>query len=133
MRSLERNKQDIWYCNVLGKTDITNSNGDCVGSIDLLSNPTKYSIGVSATVGSPKFLSFGVNQEYSREMSCCDDDFSLNEGDLLFIDIEPQVNSDGSLSKNQDGRYTTEPDYYVKKVIKSQNSSNKRYGISKKE
>lgn len=133
MRSLERDKQWIWYCTVTGQTDLKDENGDLTGEkYYQLSKPTKYKIGVSATVGNPQSTPAGVSLDYTREMSTCDRKLALQEMDVLFIDIVPQLDVDGFLAVGTDGRYVTEPDYYVKKVMDTQRGSNARYGISKK-
>lgn len=132
MRDLERNKQTIWYAQYLDKTPIYDDDGNESGEYTVsYSNPSTFRINVSATAGNSRQQAFGYNLEYSRTMVTCNKDFNLNESDVLWIDVIPQLNADGSLVLNDDGTPITPPDYKVSAKGYSQNTASVTFAISK--
>ena len=56
----------------------------------------------------------------------------IREGDAVFVDVEPQLNEDGTLTMGEDG-YTpvTSPDYRISAIFKTQKGNVDVYGIKK--
>ena len=99
MADLRRYNQNVWVCRIIDEIELTDENGDYTGIYrKVISNPTKYRLGVSASVGNATFSPFGADLQYSREICTSEKNIPINEGDLLFIDLEPTLNSDGSLT-----------------------------------
>lgn len=134
MADLRRQNQNVWVCSIIDEIEIQDSNGDYTGAYrKIISNPIKYRLGVSSSVGNATFSPFGANLQYSREICTSKKHININEGDLLFIDIEPTLNDDGSLKLNDDGNdYLTPPDYIVKAKLSSKKSKFVRYGLEKR-
>ena len=134
MADLRRNNQDVWVCRILYDVELRDDNGDLSGNYrNVISNPKKYRLNVSATIGDVNFTPYGTNLRYSREISTRKKNIEINEGDLLFIDVEPKLDSDGSLKLKRDGSdYTTPPDYIVKAKIHSKKEKYIRYGLEKR-
>lgn len=134
MADLRRQNQDVWVCSIIDEIEIQDENGDYTGTFrKVISNPIKYRLGVSSSVGNATFSPFGADLQYSREICTSKKQLNINEGDLLFIDLEPTLNADGSLTLNDDGTdYVTSPDYIVKAKLSSKKSKFVRYGLEKR-
>lgn len=134
MSDLRRNNQNVWVCSIIDEIEIQDQNGDYTGAYrKVISNPKKYRLGVSPTIGDATFTPYGANLQYNREISTRKKSIVINEGDLLFIDVIPTLNEDGSLKLNDDDSdYVTPPDYLVKKKLYSQKEKYVRYGLEKR-
>lgn len=134
MADLRRYNQNVWVCSIIDEIEIMDEDGNYTGVYrKVISNPIKYRLGVSASVGNATFSPFGADLQYSREICTSKKNIPINEGDLLFIDLEPTLNSDGSLTLNDDGSdYITSPDYIVKAKLFSKKSKFVRYGLEKR-
>lgn len=122
MRSLQRRKQDIWI------TKATRNDDRIEGSITY-SKPEKHRVTVSNTSGTPHELPVGIVAEYSRYFVSFDRDFHPEEGDMVFVDVVPELGPDGNLLVGQDGVPTTSPDYVVSHIMNTARGTIARYGI----
>lgn len=87
---------------------------------------------VSATAGIPEEISAGIVPTYDRYITSFDSDFKPEEGNLVFVDIEPVLDENGNLLLKDDGiTPVTPPDYTLKKILTTQRGKVFRYGISK--
>lgn len=107
MRSLERNKQKIYYALYEGKEEVRDEWGNLTGSPTLkYGDPVEYFINVSAARGTADVEQFGINTIYTKTMVTNDLDCPITETTRLWINREP-----------------TEPyNYVVVSVAKSLNS-----------
>lgn len=124
MRGRLRQKQSIWISTVKEK-----NNG--MDKRLVYSNPQKKNISVSATAGTPEELSAGIVPDYDRYITVFDRTFQPKEGNVLWIDVAPEVGEDGSLILNEDNSPTVLPDYRLKRTLDTQKGQVARYGISK--
>lgn len=124
MRGRLRQKQSIWISTVKEK-----NNG--MDKRLVYSNPQKKNISVSATAGTPEELSAGIVPDYDRYIMVFDRTFQPKEGNVLWIDVVPEVGEDGSLILNEDNSPTVLPDYRLKRTLDTQKGQVARYGISK--
>ena len=124
MRSLQRRKQDVWI------TTETRSDSSIEGSVSY-SKPVKIRVTVSNTSGTPHELPVGIVAEYSRYLVSFDRDLVLNEGDLLFVDITPDITANGALRVDINGNPYTAPDYVVSNIMDTQKGTIARYGIKR--
>ncbi len=108
MRTLERNKQTIYYALYEGKEPLTDEYGNPTGEYEVLySEPVLLKINVSAARGEYSTRQFGDTEDYDRVLVIDDTNIPITEASILWID-------------NLD---TSNPhDYIVKKVAKSLNS-----------
>lgn len=124
MRGRLRQKQSIWISTVKEK-----NNG--MDKRLVYSSPQKKNISVSATAGTPEELSAGIVPDYDRYITVFDRTFQPKEGNVLWIDVVPEVGEDGSLILNEDNSPTVLPDYRLKRTLDTQKGQVARYGISK--
>lgn len=115
MRTLERNKQTIYYALYEGKEPLTDEYGSPTGEYEVLySEPVFLKINVSAARGEYSTRQFGEMENYDKILVTDDINLPISETSILWID---------SLD-------TTKPhDYIVKKVARSLNSVS--YAVSK--
>lgn len=125
MRSIQRQIQDIWFCQAEEVQD----------GIDLLkkySKPEKHRFSVSATSGQIYGYGAGLVLNYDRYITSYERDFHPTEGTSVFIDVVPQLDENGELVLNEDGiTPVTPPDYTISKILDTQRGTVARYGISK--
>lgn len=115
MRTLERNKQTIYYALYEGKEPLTDEYGNPTGEYEVLySEPVLLKINVSAARGEYETRLFGDMENYDKVLVTDDLSLPITEASILWID---------SLD-------TTKPhDYIVKKVAKSLNTIS--YAVTK--
>jgi len=114
MRSLERNKREIYYALYTGNEEIKDSNNYSTGEYRrTYSQPVKARINVSAARGSAYTREFGDLQNYDKTMITTED-LPIDENTILWVD---------------DLDITHEHDYEVVKVAKSLNEN--QYAIQK--
>jgi hypothetical protein len=108
LRTLERNKQVIYYALFDGKEPVVDEYGNQTGEYEILyTPPTLLKINVSAARGEYSTRQFGDTEKYDKVLMTDDLNVPITETSILWID---------SLD-------TTKPhDYIVKKVAKSLNS-----------
>ena len=108
MRTLERNKQTIYYALYEGKEPLKDEYGNPTGEYEVLySEPVLLKINVSAARGEYSTRQFGEMENYDKVLVTDDINIPITETSLLWID-------DTDTSKPHD--------YIVKKVAKSLNS-----------
>ena len=128
MRSRSRDRQKIWFIAVTEEK---------VGIDTVLKykKPIMKKMAVSSGTGQPGQVSAGLVVDYDREVVAFKHDGLrgvIREGDAVFVDVEPQLNDDGTLTMGDDG-YTpvTPPDYRILAIFKTQKGSVDVYGIKK--
>ena len=90
MRSLNRNKQKIYYALYRGKTEVIDENGLRTGNFPPeYSSPQPLSINVSAQRGTPTVEMFGIDTDYSRTMQTNDLKCPIDETSVLWVGKEP--------------------------------------------
>lgn len=127
MRSRVRDRQAIYFSTVTEKK---------VGldTVQEYGKPIMRKLTVSAGTGAPTQISAGLVVDYDREITSYDKTLRgvIREGDAVFVDVEPQLNEDGTLAMGKDG-YTpvTPPDYRISAIFKTQKGNVDVYGIKK--
>lgn len=124
MRGRLRQKQSVWISTVTEK-----NNG--MDKTLVYSNPQKKDISVSATAGTPEELSAGIVPDYDRYITVFDRTFQPKEGNVLWIDVVPEIREDGTLILDGDNIPTVLPDYRLKRILDTQRGQVARYGIAK--
>jgi hypothetical protein len=122
MRSLERNKQTIYYALYDAHIPVLDEFGNDTGqTVAGYHNPVKFKIRVSPNKGESENTGFGKSLDYDRVMNTADKNFPLDEYSICWIDTMPEIAEDGST--------LTAHDYTVKKVAKDLNEW--QYAIKK--
>ena len=128
MRSRSRDRQKICFVTVTEKKV-------GIDTIYEYNDPViKKKMSVSSGTGQPGQVSAGLVVDYDREITSYDKSLRgvIREGDAVFIDVEPQLNEDGTLTMDEDG-YTpvTPPDYRISAIFSTQKGDVDVYGIKK--
>lgn len=127
MRSPVKDRQKVWFSKITEKKV-------GIDTVQEYSNPIMRKLTVSAGTGAPTQISAGLVVDYDREITSYDKSLRgvVREGDVVFVDVEPQINEDGTLTMGEDG-YTpvTPPDYRISAIFKTQKGSVDVYGIKK--
>ncbi|WP_310604875.1 hypothetical protein [Anaerosporobacter sp.] len=122
IRSLERNKQKIYYALYLDDVEEMDEEGNYTGEkITGYSNPIDFKINSSASRGEASTEQFGISLDYDKVLCSCDTILPIDETTVLWVDIKPVLDENGATK--------TKHDYIVKKVAKSLNSV--QYAIKK--
>ena len=128
MRSRGRDRQKIWFVTVTEKKV-------GIDTIYEYNDPViKKKMSVSSGTGQPGQVSAGLVVDYDREITSYDKTLRgvIREGDAVFVDVEPQLNEDGTLTMGEDG-YTpvTPPDYRISAIFSTQKGDVDIFGIKK--
>ena len=127
MRSRGRDRQAIYFSTVTEKK---------VGldTVQEYGKPIMKKMSVSSGTGQPGQVSAGLVVDYDREITSYDKTLRgvIREGDAVFVDVEPQLNEDGTLTMGKDG-YTpvTPPDYRISAIFSTQKGDVDVFGIKK--
>ena len=127
MRSRGRDRQAIYFSTVTEKK---------VGldTVQEYGKPVMKKMSVSSGTGQPGQVSAGLVVDYDREITSYDKTLRgvIREGDAVFVDVEPQLNEDGTLTMGKDG-YTpvTPPDYRISAIFSTQKGDVDVFGIKK--
>lgn len=110
MFDLKENQRDFYYQTYVESSDGVDEDGYLTGEpSNSYSNPIKATAMISANTSDVVPLPFGKDLQYDKMISTVQD-LPINELTMLFIDVVPVFNEDGSTD--------TPPDYEVIKVAK---------------
>lgn len=88
MRSVQRNKQPIWYALRLSSTEVIDEYGNATGEfVEQYSVPMKLNINVGVPKGQISLERFGLNDNYTRVLATTDMNCPLQEDSILWIGI----------------------------------------------
>lgn len=127
MRSRSRDRQKVWLVTVTEEK---------VGIDTVLKygKPIMKKMAVSSGTGQPGQVSAGLVVDYDREITSYDKTLRgvIREGDAVFVDVEPQLNDDDTLTMGEDV-YTpvTPPDYRISAIFSTQKGDVDVFGIKK--
>lgn len=127
MRSMLRDRQAIYFSIVTEKKV-------GIDTVQEYGKPIMKRMAVSSGTGQPGQVSAGLVVDYDREITSYDKTLRgvIREGDAVFIDVEPQMNNDGTLTMGEDG-YTpvTPPDYRILAIFSTSKGNVDVFGIKK--
>ena len=108
MRTLEINKQPMWYALCTGKTEVIDEYGNHTGVFELTySEPVYYPVNMSESRNIVKHEAFGVTADYDRTFVTTDMSCPITEDSIIWFGADP----------------TTEPhNYVVHRIANSLNS-----------
>lgn len=117
MRCMELNKQSFWYALYEGREALTDDYGNASGEYRLLyGDPQPYKANISAARGETQSNQFGENVLYDKTIILDRGALNIDEYTILWIDSEPQLDENGHLALDENGKVITPHDYVVKKV-----------------
>ena len=127
MRSRVRDRQKIYFVTVTEKKV-------GIDTVQEYGKTIMKKMAVSSGTGQPGQISAGLVVDYDREITSYDKSLRgvIREGDAVFVDVEPQLNEDGTLTMGDDG-YTpvTPPDYRISAIFSTQKGKVDVFGIKK--
>lgn len=108
MRTLEINKQPMWYALCTGKTEVIDEYGNHTGTFRLsYSAPVYYPVNMSQSRGTATLEPFGIASGYDRTFVTTDMACPIKEDSIIWFEANP----------------TTDPhNYYVYQIANSLNS-----------
>ena len=127
MRLLKRQQQPVYCAEIIEILEGINT-------VIRYKKPEKQFFTVSATAGTPEEISAGIVPTYDRYLTWWNsrwNRFDLKEGMLLWVDVMPELDSNGDFIFNAENVPVVLPDYRVEKIIGTKKGSVKRYGIVK--
>lgn len=123
MRSLERNKINLWYALYSDKIPVVDEYGNEVGQYtNGYLNPVKTRQRVSPNKGNSTEEAFGIMADYDRVIVTTDN-LPLTEASILWINVVPEIDEDGSTTTPHDFKVVkVAPDinvrqYAIKRVV----------------
>lgn len=101
MRSLERNKQTVYYALYSGKTEIVDADGNRTGSyIEGYHDPVAISVNVSAARGTAEIEQFGIAVNYTHTIETTDMSLPIDTDSILWIGITPDSDGEAGAVKH---------------------------------
>ena len=92
MRSVQRNKQAIWYALRLDSTEVVDEYGNATGEfVEQYSVPMKLKINIGVPKGQINLERFGLNDDYSRVLATTDMNCPIAIDSILWVGIEPTL------------------------------------------
>ena len=116
MKTLLRNLRTFWYCLYDGKVELEDEDGNVTGDYAVqYQDPVALRGNISTARGTVQDEVFGQDISYDRVIVLDDPDCPIDENTVLFVDKEPEMVTDGTV---------TRPlfDYVVRRVARSLNS-----------
>ncbi len=92
MRTLELNKQPMWYALLLGKTEVIDEYGNHTGVFELnYSDPVLYPVNMSQSRGTSDVDQFGISADYDRSFVTTDMDCPIKEDSIIWFGADPET------------------------------------------
>ena len=121
MRSMRKNKQTFFYASLVGTTMGKDSDNNYTEPINSYSIPIEKRAVISPASGEAELQLFGANEVYDKVITLNKGENYLAVGSVLWLNSPIELDSDGHLKTDENGKLTTPYNYVVKKVADSQN------------
>ena len=120
MRSANRNKQVFWYALFDQTSEGTDEYGNIIQQYATYGDPVKTSGNISPAKGEVVSRQFGDDDLYDRVIGPMPINTPIDEYAVLWIDVTPELNADGSLKiDDETGDAVTPHNYIVTKKAPS--------------
>ena len=113
MRGANRNKQTFWYALYDNKTPGKDEYGNEIGWNLTYGNPVKTSGNISPATGEVVSRQFGDDDLYDRMLGPLPVDTPIDEYAILWVDVTPELNDDGSLKVDDTTGNAVTPHNYI--------------------
>ena len=123
MRTFKRQNQKVWFTRIAEKNV-------GIDKVKVYAKPFMEQLPVSATSGTPEEIAAGVVPNYDCYITS-HKKLDVQEGDMCFVDVEPQLDASGELALKEDSIPVIPPDYRIEKLLVTQKGLVFRYGISR--
>lgn len=124
MRNLIRQTQELYFS---VKTFETVG----IDEISKFSKPEMHKFTVSASGSTPETYANGIVPDYDRYITSFDRTFDPIEGMQVWVDVTPELDSEGNLVLDEDGIPTVMPDYTIRRKVDTKMGTVARYLIKK--
>lgn len=125
MRQLERERKEVWIAPYEGKTQRVDAHGRLTGVYDVTyGKPVCYHPTLSPCSGNVISDGFGLGEDYDRTMIVDKIGLPIDEASVVWVDVIPELNDDGTLKLGDDMLPTVPWDYVVGKVAESYSFTN---------
>ena len=105
MRSLERNKRDIYYSVVVGEEPIIDEYGnDTLEIKKVYSSPSLLRINVSANSGKSATSAYGEQSDYTRNLCYVGNSCPITEGAKIWLDADLSKDNDYKVVRVADSK-----------------------------
>lgn len=92
MRTLEINKQPMWYALCTGKTEVIDEYGNHTGVFELTySDPVYYPVNMSEARGTVQHEPFGLTDDYDRSFVTTDMNCPIAIDSIIWFGANPQT------------------------------------------
>lgn len=92
MRTLELNKQNLWYALRTGKTEVIDEYGNYTGVFkETYGTPVLYPVNVSESRGTSTLEPFGINEGYDRTFVTTDMNCPIREDSIIWFGANPNT------------------------------------------
>ena len=90
MRTLEINRQPMWYALCTGKTEVIDEYGNHTGVFELTySDPVYYPVNMSESRNIVNFEAFGITADYDRTFVTSDLSCPIKEDTIIWFGADP--------------------------------------------
>ena len=90
MRTLQRNKQDVWYALYTGEAEVVDESGNYTGETEIsYAEPVKIRANVSPATGQADVEMFGNFTDYDHVVVTDDVNIPVDENSVMWIGTEP--------------------------------------------
>ena len=121
MRTMRRNKQSFYEAKVTGVEMGQNSDGEYTEETKIYSTPEEHNAVISLASGSAELQEFGANEVYDKVITLEKGENYLAVGSLLWIDCPIELDTNGDLAIDENGKLKTPYNYIVTAVSDSLN------------
>ena len=117
MKSLNRNKQELYYALYTHKEPIIDEYGNKTGEFSLVySEPTPVWMNISAARGTAETEMFGISANYTKTLVTSDMSCPIQEDTILWIGISPEGGTPYNYSVVQVAKSLNSITYAIKEV-----------------
>ena len=121
MRTMRRNKQSFYEAKVTGVEMGQNGDGEYTEETKIYSTPDEHYAVISPASGSAELQEFGANEVYDKVITLEKGENYLAVGSLLWIDCPIELDTNGDLAIDENGKLKTPYNYIVTAVSESSN------------
>lgn len=125
MRSPVKDRQKVWFSKL---EEIK----DGIDTIKKYKPLISKKMTVSTGTGMPGQVSAGLVVDYDREIVNYEHGFTQEEGNAVWVDVEPRIDENNNLVLESDGvTPVTPPDYYIQQIFCTKKGRVDVFGIKR--
>lgn len=121
MRTMRKNKQTFFYASLVDTTMGKDSDNNYTEPINSYSIPIEKTAVITPASGTAELQLFGANEVYDKVITLQKGENYLAVGSVLWIDSPIELDVNGHLATDTNGKLKTPYNYVVTKVSDSQN------------